>query len=441
MATTIRCISSNIIKAKSPREETDQRIKLTPWDLQHLLAGYLQRGLLFHKPKPQAEEPDQNASIIHHLETSLSRTLDFFAPLAGRMAAIEYEDKTTSFHIDCNNAGALFVHAVAEKLTVSDLIEPVFVPETLDSFFQFDGVKIIDATSKPLLAVQVTELVDGIFISCNISHCIADGFSFWHFFNSWSEISRGSDHISKLPVFQRPPLGIDYPIRIPEIKKQIHQDQLVTPPLKVKVYNFTKQNIMKLKTKANAEMNTDKISSLQATLSHFWLSITRNRHLDPNQDSIIFSVIGVRQRLQQLPEQYFGNAIQGAMVRLKAGELIEKGLGNAAWEINKTIANQTGEKLMDLFQAWAKSPKLYQTGEMLNNALLTAGSPRFDIYGNDFGWGRPIALGHGAGTRFGELLIASCGVEEGSIEIKACLSPETFEAMENDEQFMAALTI
>ena len=166
----------------------------------------------------------------------------------------------------------------------------------------------------------------------------------------------------------------------------------------------------------------------------------RNRHLDPNQETI-FLVIGVRQKLQQLPEQYFRNAIQSAMVTWKAGELIVNGLGNAAWQINKIVAKHTEENFMNSLESWAKSPRLYQTGQIMNNALLTASSPRFDIYGNDFGWGRPIATGHGAGSRFGGVLIASCGVEEGSIEIKVCLSPETFQAMENDEEFMAALTI
>lgn len=68
----IRFISLNIIKAKTPRKETDlHRIKLTSQDLQHLLAGHLQRGLLFHKLQAK-ETADQNASIVQHLETSLS---------------------------------------------------------------------------------------------------------------------------------------------------------------------------------------------------------------------------------------------------------------------------------------------------------------------------------------------------------------------------------
>ncbi|XVF17656.1 hypothetical protein REPUB_Repub10bG0141900 [Reevesia pubescens] len=433
---SIRFISSSIIQAKSPSKETD-RVELTPWDLQHLLVGYFQIGLLFHKPKPQKEEPEKD--LIHHLETSLSRTLDFFAPLSGRLATIEHENKTISFFIDCNNAGALFVHAIAEKLTIYDLIEPVYVPEILNSFFQLDGVKNMEGTSNPLLAVQVTELVDGIFISCSINHSVADGISFWHFFNSWSEISSGSDHLSKPPIFQRQLLdGIHYPIRIPLIKKQIQDHFILPPPLQVKKFHFTKQNIVRIKTKANAEMNTDKISSLQALLSHFWLSIMRNRHLDPNQETIIILIIGTRQKVGQLPEQYFGNAVQTAMVTLKAGELVEKGLGNAAWQINKIVANHTEENLMKLLESWANSPRL-QTHQMMNNTLLTAGSPWFDIYGNDFGWGRPIAVHHGAWSKCFGLLIPTRGVEEGSIDIHVSLPPDTFQAMEKDEEFMAAI--
>ncbi|XP_021274226.1 uncharacterized acetyltransferase At3g50280-like [Herrania umbratica] len=436
---SIRFISSSIVQGGSPRKEID-RIEQTPWDLQHLLVGYLQWGLLFHKPKPQEEEPENG--LIQHLKASLSRTLDFFAPLAGRLASIEHDDKTTSFFIDCNNAGALFVHAVAEKATISDLIEPVYVPTIFDSFFQMDGVKNIEGTSKPLLAVQVTELVDGIFIACSMNHSVVDGTSFWHFFNCWSEVSRGSDHLSKPPIFQRQFLdGIDYPIRIPKTLYLHIQDEFIPPPLQVRVFHLAKQDIVKMKTKANAEMNTNKISSLQAVFSHFWQSIMRNRHLDPNQETIIFLVIGLRQKLPQLPEQYFGNAVQSAIVTLKAGELLEKGLGNAAWQMNKTVDNHTEEKFMNFLESWVNSPRLYQTGQMMNNALLTASSPRFDIYGNDFGWGRPIAERTGAGSKCGGVLAASCGVEEGSIQIRVCLSPETFQAVENDEEFMAALTI
>ncbi|KAE8722398.1 HXXXD-type acyl-transferase family protein [Hibiscus syriacus] len=354
-----------MIQAGKASEESE-RIELTPWDLKHLLVSYIEEGLFFHKPKPKADEAEH--ALIHHLKTSLSRTLDFFPPLAGRLATIEHE--TTSFFIDCNNAGALFVHAVAEQLRISD---PVYVPEIVDTFFQFDGVKNIEGISKPLLAVQVTELADGISIACTINHSVADGCSFWHFFNYWSEFSRGFDYLSKLPIFKRPVIDdINYPIRIRLKKEQIQEHSFQAGNLKSRVFNFTKQRIVGIKGKVNAEINTNKISSLQALLSLFWKSIVRNRQADPKRETMIFLMFGVRKRMQQVAEEYFGNAIEGAMVSLKAGELMEKGFENAAWEINQIVANQSEKNLRNSFKSWVNKPLLFQAGKMMNNALLTA---------------------------------------------------------------------
>ena len=50
---------------------------------------------------------------------------------------------------------------------------------------------------------MVTELVDGVFIGCTINHMIVDDTSFWYFFNSWLEISRGSNEITLSPVLDR----------------------------------------------------------------------------------------------------------------------------------------------------------------------------------------------------------------------------------------------
>ncbi|KAE8722399.1 Detected protein of unknown function [Hibiscus syriacus] len=161
-----------------------------------------------------------------------------------------------------------------------------------------------------------------------------------------------------------------------------------------------------------------------------------------SQETMIFLVIGVRKRMQQVPEEYFGNAIEGAMVSLKARELMEKGFENAAWEINQIVANQSEKNLRNSFKSWVNKPLLFQAGKMMNNALLTANSPSFDIYGNDFGWGRPIAVTFGAELKIDGLLTVSTGVEvEGDIEIRVFLSPETSQAMENDEDFIAALNI
>ncbi|KAL8461555.1 hypothetical protein ACS0TY_032876 [Phlomoides rotata] len=131
----------------------------------------VQRGILFHKPRSQ--KIDHN--FIDHLKNSLSRTLGFFPPLAGRLATIENDDNTACYSIICNNAGVEFVHTVAGDVSVSDILEPKCVPEELvSSFFRLNGVANFEGTSMPLLGVQVTELVDGIFIASSANHIIAN---------------------------------------------------------------------------------------------------------------------------------------------------------------------------------------------------------------------------------------------------------------------------
>lgn len=165
----VRVISSATIKAPSHSiANTPQKIDLTPRDLQFLTVESIQKGHLFHKEK---HSPDQ----IQHLQHSLSFTLAFFPPLAGQLAILQYDDNTVSSHIVCDNTGALFVHADAPNTIVSDILQPKYVPPIVHSFFALNGVKNYQGTSEPLLAVQVTELVDGIFIGLTISHVVADG--------------------------------------------------------------------------------------------------------------------------------------------------------------------------------------------------------------------------------------------------------------------------
>ena len=80
----ISFISTTAVRPASP-EELTKRIELTPWDLHVLLLGPITRGILFLKPTPGPEENGLQTmtAIVDHLNTSLSRTLDFFYPLDG----------------------------------------------------------------------------------------------------------------------------------------------------------------------------------------------------------------------------------------------------------------------------------------------------------------------------------------------------------------------
>ncbi|KAM4080131.1 hypothetical protein ACB094_09G168400 [Castanea mollissima] len=429
--THIRFISTSSIRALATPNESTRRIELTPWDLQLLLVDPIQKGLLFFKLAPSREKELKGGSVIDHLKTSLSRTLDIFYPLAGRLGMVENnDDRTISFFLDCNNLGAQFVHAVVDDLTVADILNPVYVPDIVNSFFLMNGVLNYQGISKPLLGVQVTELVDGIFIGCTINHCAVDGSSFWHFFNTWSEISRGNiiNPTSQLfpPIFQRCFFSgiINFPIHIPVHPNEI-SDERSFPTLKQRVFHFSKKKIAQLKAKANAEMGTTTISSLQAVLGHLWRAVVRSRHYSDNQEVHYGVLVGVRQRIQPpLPAEYVGNAVLFGNVTTTVDNLLEHGLGWLAWQINKVIASQTAEEMKN---------------GVTSNALITGSSPRFNVYGNDFGWGRPITVRSGLGNKSDGKLTVFPGAEERSIDFEACLSFETLQTMADDEEFMEAL--
>ncbi|XVF86814.1 hypothetical protein PTKIN_Ptkin18bG0072800 [Pterospermum kingtungense] len=186
MDSNIRVISTSMVQAENYHDEQPQNIDLTPWDLQFLLAEYSQRGLIYQIPQvPEVYDQDEQVGniVVFYMKMFLSSTLHYFPPLAGRLSAMEHDDgDTVSFSITCNNSGALFIHAVADGVTTSDIMQPVYIPSVLVSFFTLiNGVKNYEGTSNLLLAVQVTELVDGFFISVSVNHSMVDGASFFPF--------------------------------------------------------------------------------------------------------------------------------------------------------------------------------------------------------------------------------------------------------------------
>ncbi|KAJ7962267.1 putative HXXXD-type acyl-transferase family protein [Quillaja saponaria] len=214
--------------------------------------------------------------------------------------------------------------------------------------------------------------------------------------------------------------------------------------LKQRVFRFSKEKIAELKAKANSQMGTSKISSFQALLAHIWQCVTRNRPVD-DEDVVKYNVIvGTRSRLQPpLPPQYFGSAALIRSVKATAGELKKpEALGWAAWEIHKLVASQTSLEVRKNLEDWVQCPELVKFGDcILQTHILTTGSsPRFDVYGNDFGWGRPVAVRSGGANKSDGKITVFEGAEEGSIQFEVCLSAKTLQALGEDVDFMATIS-
>ncbi|KAK9109263.1 hypothetical protein Sjap_017323 [Stephania japonica] len=389
---------------------------------------------------------------MDRLDRSLSLALSHYFPLAGRLATMRHHDAAISVYIECNNAGAELVHAIAPSVTAADIKNSVFVPKFVHDFFQLNGVLNYGHENEiPVLVVQVTELIDGIFIGITMNHAVVDGTSFWQFVNTWSEISRtGSDNFisSHPPVFHRWfPDNLHPPIGFPFVSSEEHCSRLIShpplqPPLVERVFHFSQGSIERLKAKANAEqpLKTHKISSLQSVVAHVWLAATRARGLGCNEETRCVMLIGNRGRLvPPLPENYFGGAVGPGIVVAKVGELLEEGIGGVAMQLNRAVAAHDDVLIRNSYESWVKNPMWFTPEKPLSNAVAVGCSARFSVYGNDFGWGRPVGVRGGSGNKFDGTVNVYEGEVEGSMDFESCFSAETLKAMGDDPEFMGAV--
>ncbi|XP_026394077.1 uncharacterized acetyltransferase At3g50280-like [Papaver somniferum] len=454
----VRQISKCTIKSHQVMEESKQPTYLTPYDLSFFNFQYIQKGLLFRKPLPSPEDPNPTITFINQLKQSLSMTLTHYYPLAGRMVTKKQDNPPFyGIYVDSSNdsVGAEFIHAAVD-ITMMDILTPTDVPLIVQSFFALDGAICHDGHTEPLLVVQVTELLDGIFVGCTFNHVVGDGTSYWKFFHAFAEITRNlrkagihDGSISRPPITKRwfmendiDPALISLPF---SHHKEFIEDRYERPLLRERMFHFTEESLAKLKAIANEECSTKnvQISSFQALCALVWRSITRTRHF--NSDRITSCRLPIDDRLRLNPPlsgNYFGNCVQSVSGTTTVGELVQHGNGWAALLLHEAIKEHTDEKIRGLREEWMKKPRINQTRPIFDPANVMMGSsPRFDAYGCDFGLGTAVAARCGFNNKFDGKVTSHRGLTGiGSVLLEVCLPPESMSALESDEEFMGAVS-
>lgn len=450
-------------------------LKLSVSDLPMLSCHYIQKGNLFPRP------PIAITDLLLLLQEGLSRALTHFPPLAGRLIT----DANGYVYITCNDAGAQFVHANATHLTVNDIVSPTHVPDSVKGFFAFDRMVSYDGHFNPILAVQVTELDDGVFIGFSVNHAVVDGTSLWNFINTFAEVCRGANLISKQPCFTRESVLISPAVlRVPADGLKVTFDEYA--PLSERVFSFSRESILKLKDRTNnrkkfscygnGEINAaevmgkqsndpiklsdekvttlignwmrnavvtkteaaPEISSFQSLSALLWRGVTRARKFPNSKTTTFRMAVNCRHRLEpKLETLYFGNAIQSIPTYATAGDVLSHDLKWCAEQLNKNVLSHDDTMVRRAVHNWEQDPRCFPLGNF-DGAMLTMGSsPRFPMFDNDFGWGKPVAVRSGRANKFDGKISAFPGKEgSGSVDLEVVLSPETMAALELDPEFM-----
>ncbi|WOG87657.1 hypothetical protein DCAR_0206888 [Daucus carota subsp. sativus] len=450
---TVELVSECLIRPSDLPQKAKHPFHLGPFDLAMLSVYYIQKGLLFKKPMVTNDRENSVEVLVQKLKKSLSVTLVHFYPLAGRLVT-KKEESPQSYvvFIDCvNSPGARFVHAKVD-LMISDILSPTYVRSVIESFFDHNRAINHDGHKVSLLTVQVTELKDGVFIGCSLNHSVIDGTSYWHFFNTLSEVfmkdidDEGLE-ITRPPIHERwVPDGYDPVISLPFT----HTDQFLSrhdaPELKQRIFQFQAAALARLKAKANAKCinKSTTISSLQALSALMWRCMTRVRGLPHDQITGCKLAMNNRARLHPpLSQNYFGNCIQVVRATTTAGNLLINDFEWAALLVHKTVAEQDDKALKNFIADWLQSPSVYQPGQFFDRcSIMIGGSPRFDMFGNEFGLGKAVAIRSGCADKFDGKVSLYPGTEGGgSMDLDIFLPPHFMTALECDEEFLEGLNL
>lgn len=438
---TVQQISECYVKPSHLTQDSKQVIHLATWDLAMLSFHYIQKGLLFQKPDGQ----DNFIQVfLERFKDALSLTLAHFYPLAGRLARKQENSNSFVVFIDCvNSPGARFVHSSVDT-TISDILSPPYVPIIVQSFFDHHKAVNYDGLHMSLLTVQVTELVDGIFVGCSVNHSVADGTSYWNFFNTLSQVFQGSRVTT--PIHERW-FPDDYGpfFSLPFTRDDQFISRYETPILKERIFHFSIAALARIKAKANAHCKdkATRISSLQALSAIIWRCVTRVRGLTQDQITSCCMPADNRSRLDPpVSKNYFGNCIQILRTFTTASKLLANDFNWAAVQLNKTIIEHDDKSVRKSVTTWLQAPIINQLGQLVDpGTIVISSSPRFNMYGNEFGFGKPVAVHSGYANKFDGRVTLYQGREgEGSIDTGICLNPDIMSALECDEEFLDALS-
>lgn len=449
---SIRVISDSFVKPKYAVDGSEKPFYLGSSELTLLSQCYSQSGLLFNK-LPSKEGGGMN-SFIERLKQSLSSTLAHFYPIAGQLVTeVDDEKHESLIYVDCTKGpGVRFIHAAFDEMVTVNEISSTLVPVTLKSCFELGRISTnYDGHDQPLLEIQVTELVDGIFLGVSKNHIMMDGTSYWNFLSSWSEMYNDATKmtISRLPICERwfpegyrPILKIPYthPNEFIRRHQMVHDNDIVDPLSEV-VLDISSNLLATLKAKANADCGViNKITSIQALCALLWRSVVRSTRKKNNEDDTsCFLICNDRSRVRPpLAPEYLGNFIHPIIKSIKVGELLANNMGWVALLLNQGVEEVTHELVCDKFVNWIKSPFIPALDKPTPNSIVVGGIPRANLDDIQFGLGKAIAIRNGSDKYDGKVVL-NTGVEKGSISLQICLSLEKMAAFQEDDEVKSFL--
>lgn len=324
------------------------------------------------------------STCMFQLETSLSKTLVRFYPLAGRY------DKHLQF-VDCNDEGVEYIEATVdchlhEILSCREKLDP----KLLNNFIPCQ-ILMVDETMHPLLAIQVTMFkCGGLAIGVCISHRIADAATLSMFLEAWGATTNlnKKEYYQEAQIFPCFDSAVYFPKRgLPHLSFEAFTSaggKTVT-----RRFPFNKKEISTIR--ANILPEPAPTSKLQLVIAVIWKALLGVEKLkdEHSRATHILQPVNLRGKITTpvLHKHFFGNLCTLASAPMMAAENME--IHDLAIQLSSSIKGSL-EGWRKMMSEGKDDPLLKNMINNMVNYYMISSWSRFPFYETDFGWGKPV---------------------------------------------------
>jgi hypothetical protein len=379
--------------------------------------------------------------------------LAIYYPVSGRLDTEQHRDDKGQLVEGCSSpltapARASRSFTPSRTALPSQLSSPdADVLAFVRSFFPLHGAINYEDHEISLFVIQVTELADIVVFPYN--HALSDSSALCDFLNTWAEItcvrlaplealgavtSRAHVRAWSPDGDVAPPIVLLYS-NLAWLTKT--QSSASRPQLRERMLHFSVGSLMELKERARQELLAarDKagaaaVTKFQALSSLPWRCVARAR-----ETLCRFAINNREQLWLPLPLGYFDNSVYAISTKaLSTSELLARGHGWVAVVVGRAVPAHRHRHPRARGGVDGEAGTGFGAAAAAQERYSDRGLPRFDVYGYDFEWGKPLAV------RTGKVSLFPRRDGGGGIDVEVALAPEHMAALELDGEFWAAVS-
>ncbi|KAI4992919.1 hypothetical protein ZWY2020_007232 [Hordeum vulgare] len=376
------------------------------------------------------------ATILSNLKTSLAQALRAFYPFAGRLRLRPGTADRHELHYQPGD-GVIFTVAKydldVDELSMDEPREVAKMAQLVPSLP--DGGAV--------LALQATVLHGGrgLSIGMALHHAACDGACSTRFLHTWAAASAGAVAPAP-PVIDRTlvkdPTGLCVAFIRAMASTEKKDDVKMAGDKLLTTFTLSMENIQRIKdvvllAAAGEAGAPPRCSSLVATFGFIWSCHQRAKQDekasnggDGDRTYFLFPV-DHRSRMEPhpIPDEYLGNCVGAALHgapkdRVAASGAV--GLFTACTAVAAAIEQAVGVGGIGSPELWWE--RIREAKSSGGGVLMVAGSPRFRVYGVDFGFGQPAKVEIVSVAMTGAMAIAESRRSSGGIEVGISLPPD-----------------